>query len=121
MGVTLPAVSTMRQSFPRASSKRTGASHASADVFASIDRAPLIEDPYPHLVVEDVYTGPRQHQGYIEPRGCVVWIDEDGTVQVVTTCKGPLLVDTTMTLPSGSIQTAQACGSMYPWCWRGPV
>jgi hypothetical protein len=53
MGVTLPAVSTMRQSFPRASSKRTGASHASADVFASIDGAPLIEDPYPHLVVED--------------------------------------------------------------------
>lgn len=23
------------------------------DIFSSIDRAPLIEDPYPHLVVED--------------------------------------------------------------------
>jgi CO/xanthine dehydrogenase Mo-binding subunit len=41
------------------------------------------------LVVEDRYVGTRQHQGYIEPRGCVVWIEDDGTVQVVTTCKGP--------------------------------
>ena len=42
-----------------------------------------------HLVVEDVYHGPRQHQGYIEPRGCVVWIDEQGNVEVVTTNKTP--------------------------------
>ena len=40
------------------------------------------------LVIEDTYTGPRQHHGYIEPRGCVVWIDDD-IVHVVTTCKGP--------------------------------
>src|SRR5438045_433476 len=26
-----------------------------------------------YRVIEDVYHGPRQHQGYIEPRGCVVW------------------------------------------------
>jgi CO/xanthine dehydrogenase Mo-binding subunit len=42
-----------------------------------------------HLVVEDVYIGPRQHQGYIEPHGCVVWIDDDERVQVVSTCKTP--------------------------------
>ena len=42
-----------------------------------------------HRVVEDVYYGPRQHQGYIEPRGCVVWIDEQDTLQVVTTNKTP--------------------------------
>jgi CO/xanthine dehydrogenase Mo-binding subunit len=42
-----------------------------------------------HLVVEDVYHGPRQHQGYIEPHGCVVWIDEEGKVQVVSTAKTP--------------------------------
>ncbi len=42
-----------------------------------------------HLVVEDTYTGPRQHQGYIEPHGCVVWIDDDDRVQVVSTCKTP--------------------------------
>ncbi|MPZ13608.1 MAG: molybdopterin-dependent oxidoreductase [Chloroflexi bacterium] len=42
-----------------------------------------------HIVVEDAYYGPRQHQGYIEPRGCIVWIDEQGTVQVVSTNKTP--------------------------------
>jgi carbon-monoxide dehydrogenase large subunit len=42
-----------------------------------------------HLVVEDAYYGPRQHQGYIEPRGCIVWIDEQGIVQVVSTNKTP--------------------------------
>jgi CO/xanthine dehydrogenase Mo-binding subunit len=42
-----------------------------------------------HLVVEDAYVGPRQHQGYIEPHGCVVWIDDDERVQVVSTCKTP--------------------------------
>jgi CO/xanthine dehydrogenase Mo-binding subunit len=42
-----------------------------------------------HVVVEDVYVGPRQHQGYIEPHGCIVWIDENGIVQVVSTNKSP--------------------------------
>ena len=42
-----------------------------------------------HRVVEDAYVGPRQHQGYIEPHGCVVWIDPEGKVQVVSTAKTP--------------------------------
>jgi CO/xanthine dehydrogenase Mo-binding subunit len=42
-----------------------------------------------HLVVEDVYEGPRQHQGYIEPHGTVVWYDEAGRLQVITTNKTP--------------------------------
>ncbi len=42
-----------------------------------------------HLVVEDVYYGPRQHQGYIEPHGCAVWFDEKGRLQVVSTNKTP--------------------------------
>jgi len=42
-----------------------------------------------HLVVEDAYAGPRQHQGYIEPHGCVVWIDDHDVVQVVSTNKSP--------------------------------
>ncbi len=42
-----------------------------------------------HLVIEDEYYGPRQHQGYIEPRGCILWIDQEGNVQVVTTNKTP--------------------------------
>jgi len=40
-------------------------------------------------VFEDVYEGPRQHQGYIEPHSCVVWIDKDGIVRVHTTNKAP--------------------------------
>lgn len=36
-----------------------------------------------------MYEGPRQHQGYIEPHGCVVWIDQDEVVQAVTTNKAP--------------------------------
>ena len=42
-----------------------------------------------HLVVEDVYFGPRQHQGYIEPHGCVLWFDDEGRLQVVSTNKTP--------------------------------
>ncbi|MPZ14335.1 MAG: molybdopterin-dependent oxidoreductase, partial [Chloroflexi bacterium] len=41
------------------------------------------------LVVEDLFTGARQHQGFIEPHGCVVWIEPDGTVRVVSTNKSP--------------------------------
>ncbi len=42
-----------------------------------------------HLVVTDSYVGPRQHQGFIEPHGCVVWLDEEGRLQVVSTNKTP--------------------------------
>lgn len=42
-----------------------------------------------HLVVEDAYTGPRQHQGYIEPHGCAVWYDDAGRLQVISTNKTP--------------------------------
>lgn len=40
-------------------------------------------------VFEDVYIGPRQHQGYIEPHACVVWIDPEGMVRVYSTNKSP--------------------------------
>jgi CO/xanthine dehydrogenase Mo-binding subunit len=42
-----------------------------------------------YRVIEDTYYGPRQHQGYIEPHGCVVWFDEQGRLQVVSTNKTP--------------------------------
>jgi carbon-monoxide dehydrogenase large subunit len=42
-----------------------------------------------YRVFEDVYVGPRQHQGYIEPHACVVWIERDGTIQVRSTNKAP--------------------------------
>ncbi len=40
-------------------------------------------------VFEHTFTTPRQHQGYIEPHACAVWIDEVGLVHVVTTNKSP--------------------------------
>jgi len=42
-----------------------------------------------HLVISDAYYGPRQHQGYIEPHGCIVWFDEDGVLQCLSTNKSP--------------------------------
>ena len=29
------------------------------------------------------------HQGFIEPHGCVVWFDDEGRLQVVSTNKTP--------------------------------
>lgn len=43
----------MPMSFPSASKIGAQALSPARDIFSSIDRAPLIEDPYPHLVVED--------------------------------------------------------------------
>jgi CO/xanthine dehydrogenase Mo-binding subunit len=40
-------------------------------------------------VFEDVYETPRQHQGYIEPHACMVWIRDDGSVYVRSTNKSP--------------------------------
>ena len=42
-----------------------------------------------HRVFEHKFRTPRQHQGYIEPHACVVSIDADGTVRVVSTNKTP--------------------------------
>jgi CO/xanthine dehydrogenase Mo-binding subunit len=52
-------------------------------------------------VFEDVYTGPRQHQGYIEPHACVVWIDSDGVVQVFSTNKAPYRFRGQLSIVSG--------------------
>ncbi len=43
-------------------------------------------------VFEHVFTTPRQHHGYIEPHACLVWLDPDGTVHVVTMNKTPFLL-----------------------------
>tara|TARA_B100000029_G_scaffold368747_1_gene362479 strand:- start:306 stop:2564 length:2259 start_codon:yes stop_codon:yes gene_type:complete len=34
------------------------------------------------VIVENTYTTPRVHQGYLEPHACTVWIDEEEKVQV---------------------------------------
>lgn len=59
-------------------------------VFAQCDR-----------VFEEVYTAARQHQGFIEPRACVVWIEPDGTVQVVSTNKAPFSLRHELSLVTG--------------------
>ena len=42
-----------------------------------------------YRVFEDTYYAPRQHQGYLEPHGCVVWSDEQARLHVRTTNKSP--------------------------------
>src|SRR5436190_9970464 len=42
-----------------------------------------------HRVFEHVYHQARQHQGYIEPHVCIVWIDEDDVAHVYSTNKAP--------------------------------
>lgn len=48
------------------------------DVFARADH-----------VFEHTFTVAREFQGFIEPRACVVWIDEDDRVHVINTNKAP--------------------------------
>ena len=40
-------------------------------------------------VFEHTFTTQRQHHGFIEPHGALVWIDDDGTVRVTSTNKAP--------------------------------
>ena len=44
------------------------------------------------LVVENTFTVPRQHQAYLETHSCLVWIDEQGRVQIWASSKVPYLV-----------------------------
>src|SRR5262245_61333275 len=44
------------------------------------------------LVIENTFTVPRQHQAYLEPHSCVVWLDDQGRVQIWASSKVPYLV-----------------------------
>lgn len=41
------------------------------------------------VIVENTFTVPRQHQAYLEPHSCVVWLDEQGRVQIWASSKVP--------------------------------
>lgn len=41
------------------------------------------------LIVENTFTVPRQHQAYLETHSCLVWIDDQGRVQIWATSKVP--------------------------------
>lgn len=64
---------------------------------ADIERALAAAD----RVFEHVFTTPRQHQGYIEPRATLVWIDERDVVHVVTCNKSPFALRNQMAAALG--------------------
>src|SRR5262247_864513 len=39
------------------------------------------------LIIENTFTVPRQHQAYLEPHSCLVWLDDQGRVQVWASSK----------------------------------
>ena len=41
------------------------------------------------LIVESTFTVPQSHQAYLEPHSCLVWIDQEGRVQVWSPNKAP--------------------------------
>jgi CO/xanthine dehydrogenase Mo-binding subunit len=64
-------------------------------------------------VFEDVYTAPRQHQGYIEPHACMLWIDEAGTIRVVTTNKAPFGLRHQLSVVTGVPEQQIVVDSMF--------
>lgn len=54
-----------------------------------------------YRVFESVYRHARQHQGYIEPHACIVWIDEAGLVRVYTTNKAPFSLRQSLAVVTG--------------------
>jgi CO/xanthine dehydrogenase Mo-binding subunit len=44
------------------------------------------------LVIENTFTVPRQHQAYLETHSCLVWIDDQGRVQIWASSKVPYQV-----------------------------
>ena len=52
-------------------------------------------------VFEHTFTTQRQHHGFIEPHGGVVWIDQDGRIQVISTNKTPFSLRAQMSATLG--------------------
>ena len=67
--------------------------HGRGDVEAGFAKADLI--------VENTYTVSRQHQGYMEPHGCVAWLDPSGILQVWAPNKNPHGITATIALAVG--------------------
>jgi len=44
------------------------------------------------LIVENTFTVPRQHQAYLETHTCLVWLDDQGRVQIWASCKVPYAI-----------------------------
>ncbi|HLY66660.1 MAG TPA: xanthine dehydrogenase family protein molybdopterin-binding subunit, partial [Chloroflexota bacterium] len=63
-------------------------------------------------IFEDVYTAPRQHQGYIEPHACMVWLEGE-TVHVVTTNKAPFGLRHQLSVVTGVPEERIVVDSMF--------
>jgi len=63
-------------------------------------------------VFEDVYTAPRQHQGYIEPHACMMWL-EDGALRVVSTNKAPFGLRHQLSVVTGPPEEQIVVDSMF--------
>lgn len=50
------------------------------------------------VIVENTFTVPRQHQAYLEPHACVVWLDDQGRVQIWASSKVPYPVKEQLSL-----------------------
>jgi CO/xanthine dehydrogenase Mo-binding subunit len=53
------------------------------------------------VIVENTFTVPRQHQAYLETHSCLVWIDDQGRVQVWASCKVPYQVKEQLSVALG--------------------
>jgi CO/xanthine dehydrogenase Mo-binding subunit len=54
-----------------------------------------------HRVFEHVYHQARQHQGYIEPHACIVWIDDRGVAHAYSTNKAPFSLRQSLAVVTG--------------------
>jgi len=53
------------------------------------------------LIIENTFTVPRQHQAYLETHSCLVWIDDQGRVQVWASSKVPYQVKEQLSVALG--------------------
>jgi CO/xanthine dehydrogenase Mo-binding subunit len=53
------------------------------------------------LVIENTFTVPRQHQAYLEPHSCLIWIDDQGRLQVWASSKVPYAVKEQLSVALG--------------------
>jgi len=53
------------------------------------------------LIIENTFTVPRQHQAYLETHSCLVWIDEQGRVQIWASSKVPYQVKEQLSVALG--------------------
>jgi len=53
------------------------------------------------LIIEGTYTVPRQHQAYLETHSCLVWIDDEGRVQIWASSKVPYQIKEQLSIALG--------------------